>query len=111
MRTGSSRKRMFGSPMQRMRRLWMSEAAHVVDDGEALDLVEQAVDGEIAAQGVFLGRAVAVVAQHVQIVVAVLLFLVRTAPEGRGLDDVVVEADVGQPEAAPDQESSSGRSS
>ena len=80
------------------------EASHVVDDGEMLDLVEEPVDGEIAPQGVLFGRAVAVVAEHVQILVAVLLLLVRAAPEGRGLDDVVVEADVRQPEPAADQE-------
>ena len=35
---------------------------------------------------------------------ALLLVLVGTAPEGRGLDDVVVEADVRQAEPAPDEE-------
>ena len=62
MRTGSSRNRTSGSPMQRIRReCEILQAADVVDDRERRDVVEERVDGEVAAEGVFLGGAVGVV--------------------------------------------------
>ena len=49
--------------MQRISRASRScEAADVVDDREGADVVEQRVDGEVAPEGVFLRRAVGVVA-------------------------------------------------
>ena len=49
--------------MQRISRaLEILEAADVVDDRERPDVVEQRVDREVAPEGVFLGRAVGVVA-------------------------------------------------
>ena len=63
MRTGSSRNRTSGSPMQRiMPRVQILEASDVVDDRKRADVVEQRVDREVAAEGVFFGRAVGVVA-------------------------------------------------
>ena len=68
MRTGSSRKRSSGSPMQRIIPSFRSsQAADVVDNGEGGDVVEQRVDGEVAAEGVLLRRAEGVVAANEQI--------------------------------------------
>ena len=63
MRTGSSWKRSTGSPIERMTRVFeVLQAADVVDDRAVGRVVEQRVDGEVAAERVFLGRAVDVVA-------------------------------------------------
>src|SRR5262245_60410123 len=74
MRTGSSRIRVSGSPMVRICRWSRSPAADVVRHLAGEDVVEQPVDGEVAAAGVLLGGAEDVVLGDQQ-VVAVLLAL------------------------------------
>ena len=64
MRTGSSRKRVSGSPISRRRRAAMSsDTADVVPDREVGDVVVERVGGEIAPPDVLVDRAVDVVAQ------------------------------------------------
>ena len=102
-RTGSSRKRMSGSPMTRMHPvLEVGEAADVVDDREAGDVVEEAVDGEVAPQRVLDRRPEDVVLADQQVARLPLLRL-GAAAEGRDLHDLpAVEEDVGEAEAAAD---------
>ena len=90
-------------------RLQIGQPLDVVDHLLGLDVVEQAVDGEVAAAGVLLGRAEDVVAADEQIaglglgaVAVLVLDLARVGAEGRGLDDLRAEEDVRQPEAAAD---------
>jgi hypothetical protein len=74
----------------------------VVDDPLGLDVVEQAVDGEVApARVVGLGPE-HVVAADQQLALAALLLVARVGAEGRGLDDLVAEEHRGQPEPAAD---------
>ena len=98
------------------------EAADVIDDRERGDVVEQRVDGEIAAEGVFFRRAKCVVAmEEVRIgvrcrrpvvlrvvigsrhaVLRDLLAWLHLAAEGRDLDDLLTEFDVRKPESPAD---------
>ena len=74
-----------------------------------LDVVEEAVDREVAPARVLLGRAEDVVAADQQVaalglaaVAVLVLDLARVGAERGGLDDLRAEEDVGEPEAAAD---------
>ena len=119
--------------MQRISRgVQILEAADVVDDRERPDVVEQRVDGEVAAERVFLRRAVGVVALDEPILLAPGVEIGRRSSSGcrsapfssacsslgdfrlrrrrgvdltaeRGdLDGLGAELDVGQPEPPAD---------
>ena len=84
MRTGSSRKRTSGSPIQRIRRASRScQPADVVDDREGADVVEERVDREVAAERVLFGRAVGVVALDQAVVRARFAAIVAASPRPR----------------------------
>ena len=111
MRIGSSRKRMSGiADRAHDARLEIGRAADVVDHLLGLEVVEQPVDGEVAAAGVLLGRAEDVVPPDQQIAAlglgafAAFLFfhLARVGAERGRLDDLRSEEDVRQAEAAAD---------
>ena len=112
MRTGSSRKRMSGSPMVRTTRASRSAMpADVVDDLLALEVVEQPVDREVAPARVLLGRAEDVVAADQQVAALglgavaaafLVLHLARVGAERGRLDDLRAEEDVREAEAAAD---------
>ncbi len=75
----------------------------VVDEREGLDVVEQRVDREVAAQRILLGGAVLVVAHHQAVLdLCVIRLAGRIGAEGGDLDHLLAEHDVRQPEAAPD---------
>ena len=77
---------------------------HVVDDPAVIHVVEEAVDGEIAAAGVLLRAPEDVVVTDEQVLRQVLQLVERIGAEGRYLDDLAAaEEDVRQPEPAPDQ--------
>ena len=100
MRTGSSWNRMSGSPIVRIELgVEVGEAADVVDDLLALDVVEQAVDREVAAPRVLGLGAEHVVAADQEVVV---VLVARVGAERRGLDDLRAEEHVGEPEPAAD---------
>jgi len=105
----------------------IAQAADVVDDRERGDVVEKRVDGEVSAEGVFLGRAEGIVAVDQAIVRALAgefravigagrvfdrvvggfrvdgqLGGIDLTPECRDLDRLRAELDVREPEAAPD---------
>ena len=81
--------------MVRISRLVRSSSPlDVVDHGEGRDVVEEGVDGEIAAEGVLLRAAEGVVAADQR----VALFGRRLAPEGRDLDHLAPEPHVTEPE-------------
>ncbi len=81
------------------------EAVGVVEDGKVADVVVKGVDREIAPEGVLLDGSVGVVAQDQSVFdPPVGLCHVRVeAAEGRHLDDLGAEVDMGQAEASPDQ--------
>ena len=68
-------------------RLQVPHPADVVDDGAVFDLVEQGVDGQVAAEGVLLERAKGVVGRQ-HLVLALEIELAAGA-QGRHLDDLV----------------------
>ncbi len=76
-------------------RVQVLEPAHVVDDREVGDVVEQRVDREVAAEGVLLGRAESVVVADQRVALVGL----GLPAEGRDLHDVAAEAHVRQAEA------------
>src|SRR4029453_14545609 len=76
------------------------EPSHVVDDRESGDVVEEGVDGEIAAKGILLRSAEGVVPPDQ----ALPGLDLGQAPEGGHLDDLPPEAHVAEPEPAPDDE-------
>ena len=78
------------------------QAAHKIDHGKRLDIVEEPVHREIAAFGIFLRRAEGVVFGLVQTVF--ILHRIGLAPEGAGLDHLASEDDVRQPKTSADQE-------
>ncbi len=82
----------------------VDDAVDVVDHREVGDVVEQGVDGEVAAEGVLARRAVGVVAGDQQVArLGLLLARLGVAAEGRDLDRAaLVEVDVDQPEAPAD---------
>ena len=99
----------------------VGETAGVIHDRKIGDTVGERVDGEVTAQGILCGGAVDVVPQDHAIVVLqharmpLPLFrlvgrfrfgfrLVRgLGTKGRHLDDLVLEVDVGQAKASPDE--------
>ena len=92
-------------------RLEIGHAVDVVDDLPGLEVVEQAVDREVAPAGVLLGRAEDVVAADQQVaalglgaLAAAFLFLdlARVGAERGRLDDLRSEEDVREAEAAAD---------
>ena len=80
-------------------RVEIGEATDVVDDLLALDVIEQAVDREVAAAGVLGLVAEDVVAADQKIV---LVLLARVGAEGRGLDDLRAEEHVGEAKPTAD---------
>jgi hypothetical protein len=81
----------------------------VVDHLLGLDVVKEAVDGEVAPPGILFGCPEDVVPPDQQIaglgrgaVVVVVLHLPRVGAKGGRLDDLRTEEDVGQPKAAAD---------
>jgi hypothetical protein len=79
------------------------EPADVVDDPLGLDVVEQAIDGEVAAPGVLDLGPEDVVAPDEQLVgLGGLLPVARVGAEGGGLDDLRAEEDVRQAKAPAD---------
>ena len=74
-------------------RLEVGEAVDVIDDLLLLDVVEQAVDREVAAARVLGLGAEHVVAADQEVVIVVLL---GVGAEGRGLDDLRAEEHVGE---------------
>ena len=122
MRTGSSWKRSFGSPIERISpSSQILQAADVVDDREGGDVVEQRVDREVAAERVLFGRAEGVVVLDQQVAPSAAppasvgggsrparrgAGLARPAgdvlAERRDLDRLGAEAHVRQAEAAAD---------
>ena len=83
----------------------VGETANMVDNTEGFDVIEEAVDREIAAACVFLRRSERIVSVLIQAsVVGVFGMLFRLLSECAGLDDVAAELDVDEPEAASDQE-------
>jgi hypothetical protein len=87
--------------------LEVCDASDVVDHGEVRDVVEEAVDREVAPDGVLGGGAEGVVGADQEVDVARCarfgLLRLRTLPEGGDLDELSpVEEDVGEPEAAAD---------
>jgi len=89
----------------------VAAAMDVVDDGEVGNVVEERIDGEIAAQGIFFGCAEQVVAQDEAVfcqkrVVVFRRNLIggrRGGAERGDFDDLVVKVDVGETEAPSDQ--------
>ena len=77
------------------------QPADIVDDGERLDVVEEAVDREVAPLGVLFGGAEGVVVGLID--AAFALALVGLAAERAGFNDLAPENDVGQAEAPPDE--------
>jgi hypothetical protein len=75
------------------------EPADVVDDLLALDVIEQAVDREVAAARVLGFGPEHVVAPDQQVMV---VFVARVGPERRGLDDLRSEEHVREPEPPAD---------
>jgi hypothetical protein len=68
-----------------------------------LDVIEEAVHGEVAPAGVLFGRAEDVVAADQELFDLLDRHpLARVRPEGRGLDDLGAKEDVGEAEAPPD---------
>jgi hypothetical protein len=83
--------------------LEVGHAGDVVDHALGLDVVEQAVDGEVAPAGVLGVAAEDVVpADQELVVVRRVVTLARVGAEGRRLDDLRPEEDVSQPEPASD---------
>jgi hypothetical protein len=84
-------------------RLHVFEAAGVVAHREILDRVVQRVGGEVAADRVFLDRAVHVVAQQAAAFVrfAIAAAVVDVGAERRHFDDLAAVDDMRQAEAAP----------
>ena len=79
------------------------QSADVVDHREVRDVVEEAVDREVAPQGVLARRAEGVVRRH-QELRRVGVGRLGPAAERRDLDHLAVgEQDVGQAESPPDQ--------
>ena len=83
------------------------DAADVVDHGEVRDVVEEAVDGEVAPDGVLGGGAEGVVRSDQEVDVArrtrIDVLRLGTPAERGDLDDLPsVEEDVGEPEAPAD---------
>ena len=79
-------------------------AADVINYAEILDVVEKAVDGEVAAVGVGFGRTEGIVFKRTFAgVLNDLADRLGIAAEGGRLDDLLAEADMREPEAAPDQ--------
>jgi len=91
-------------------RFQVSDSVDVVDDLFGVDVIEETVDGEVAAAGVLHGVAELVVVSDEQIVfagtvaVSVLALVVcgraRIGAEGRCLDDLSAKEDVGQSETS-----------
>ena len=87
-------------------RFQIGPPAHVVDHLAGGHVVEEAVHGEVAPDGVLLGGAEDVVAGDEQILAGtqVLAHVDRVLAEGGDLDDLAAaEVDVGQPEAPADE--------
>ena len=80
----------------------IDQAIDVIDDFFFFDIVEQAVDGEVATARVLIFFAEHVVAADQQIVAGVFFFFARVGAEGRGLDDLVAEEHVGEPKSSTD---------
>ena len=92
MRTGSSRNRTSGfADAADQPRVQIFEAADVIDDRERPDVVEEGVDREIAAEGVFLGGAVGVVPLDQAILRAPGVELERLVVGGRGRREHAVQ--------------------
>ena len=86
--------------------LEVGPAVHVVDHLAGGRIVEEAVDGEVAPDGVLLGGAEDVVAgdEQVALLAGVLGEVGGVLPEGGHLDHLAAaEVDVGQPEAPADE--------
>ena len=78
---------------------------NVINDVKRLDVVEQRVDGEVAALRVLLRRAEGVVLKLIRRTLLLLRGVFGRAAEGGGFDDfVVVENDVREAESAADEE-------
>src|SRR5262249_42894956 len=72
------------------------QATDVVGDVLGLDVIEETVDREVAPARVLLGGAEDVVAADEELLAFLRLdALARVRPEGRGLDDLRSEEDVG----------------
>ncbi len=87
----------------------IAQAAGVVDNGEVGDVVEEGVDGEVTAKGIFFGTSKNIVAQDKAVVgdaVAVFvaaLGLGGQCAEGGDFNGFVVKVDMSQTEAAADE--------
>ena len=86
----------------------VAQAVDVVDDVEGLDVVEEPVDREVAPPRILLRGAEGVVAALVErpgrALVRHLDRVVGLPAEGAGLDDLVAEDHMRQPEAPADEE-------
>jgi hypothetical protein len=81
------------------------DPAHMIDDGEGCDIVEQGVDGEVAAEGVLARRSEDVL-HEMEVIAGVVwkLLRCRRATEGGHLHHLVtVKTDMGQPETPSHQ--------
>ena len=87
--------------MVRMSRARVGDAAGVIDHVKCLRIVEERVDGEVAAKRVLLGRAESVVVADQRVIGIGDGF--GLLAEGRDLDILAAEEDVDQPKAPADQ--------
>lgn len=84
--------------------LEVTETTDVINDGEVVNVVEEAVDGEVTTEGIFLGCAEGVVFELVESVRLIGDGVRRRClAEGGGLDDLFAKDNMGETEATADE--------
>ena len=85
-------------------RLEVAEATYIVDDGEVIDVVEESVDGEVTAKGIFLRGTEGVVLELIEPVGLIGDGVRRRGlAEGGSLNDLFAKDDMGQAETTADE--------